>query len=89
MKPSGEAYWRANLRLCAGLGMLWLAATFGVAWFAADLSRVEFLGWPFGFYMAAQGSLIVFVVIVWLYARIMARRDRERVAPRGSEGGAP
>lgn len=89
MKPSGEAYWRANLRLCAGLGLVWLAATFGVAWFATDLSRIEFLGWPLGFYMAAQGSLIVFVIIVWLYARVMGRRDAEAAGHRGGGGGAP
>lgn len=89
MKPSAEAYWRANLRLCAGLGLVWVAATFGVAWFAADLSRIDFLGWPLGFYMAAQGSLIAFVVIVWLYARIMERRDRDAATASDGEGGAP
>ena len=43
---------------------------------ARELS-FDFFGWTFAFYMAAQGSLIIYVVIIWYYARYMNRLDRE------------
>ena len=45
-------------------------------WFARDLS-FNFFGWPFSFYMGAQGSLIVYVLIIWFYARYMNNLDHE------------
>ena len=47
-----------------------------MGFFARDLS-FNFFGWPFAFYMAAQGSLIIYVVIIWYYARYMNNLDRE------------
>jgi putative solute:sodium symporter small subunit len=67
-------YWRCNLRVTAWLLAVWFAVTFGVGWFARDLA-FDFFGWPFSFYMAAQGSLIVYVLIIGFYARYMNRLD--------------
>jgi len=69
-------YWRRNLRITAILLAVWFVVTFGVVFFARDLS-FNFFGWPFSFYMAAQGSLIIYVLIIWYYARYMNRLDRE------------
>ncbi|MBL8309635.1 MAG: DUF4212 domain-containing protein [Burkholderiales bacterium] len=71
-----RAYWRSNLRLTAGLLAVWFAAGFVAAFFARDLQSFNFFGWPFSFWMAAQGSLIVFVLIVWAYDRAMNLLDR-------------
>lgn len=71
------AYWRRNLWLTGIFLALWFLATFVMAYFARELSEVRFLGWPLGFYMAAQGSLLVYVVIVWFQERAMARLDEE------------
>jgi len=68
-------YWRSNLRVTAWLLAVWFAVTFVVGWFARDLA-FDFFGWPFSFYMAAQGSLIVYVLIIGFYARYMNRLDR-------------
>lgn len=88
--PDQRRYWRANLCWSAGLLVVWSVATFGVAWFAADLSTVEWLGWPLGFYMAAQGSVIIYVLVVWVYAHVMERLDaRHRTAGHDEQGGAP
>ena len=70
-------YWRKNLALTAVLLVIWFIATFVLAWFAIPLSEVKFFGWPFSFYMAAQGSLIVYVLIIWYYARRMGKLDQE------------
>ena len=69
-------YWRKNLRLTGALLALWFGVSFGVSYYARELS-FNFFGWPFGFWMAGQGSLVVYCVIVWFYARYMEKLDLE------------
>ncbi len=69
-------YWRRNLRITAVLMVIWFVVTYVVAYFARDLS-FSFFGWPFSFWVAAQGALIVYVVMIWFYARTMNRLDEE------------
>lgn len=71
-----QEYWRYNMRLTAILLAIWFVVAYllsGV--FAGELNRLTFLGFPLGYYMAAQGSLIVFVVEIAVYARLMNRLD--------------
>lgn len=70
-------HWRRNLVLTGELLVLWFVATFGVVWFARDLNTISLAGYPLAFYMAAQGSLIVYILIVWYYAHRMNRHDQE------------
>ena len=70
-------YWRKNLNLTAALLSVWFVVTFVMAWFARDLAAISFLGWPLPFYMAAQGSLIIYVAVIWYYARRMGELDKE------------
>ncbi len=70
------AYWRALLQKTAILLAIWFVVTFVVGYFARDLS-FNFFGWPFAFYMGAQGSLIVYVLIIGYYARSMNQIDKE------------
>ena len=72
-----QEYCRKNLRMTAFLLLVWLLATFGTIWFVRDLNSFTFLGFPFGFYMTAQGSLIIYVLLVWFYARYMNRLDKK------------
>lgn len=76
MSASQQAYWRRNLRITGALLMLWFVVSFVVAYFARDLD-FDFFGWPFSFWVAAQGALVVYVAIVAGYARVMDRLDRE------------
>jgi putative solute:sodium symporter small subunit len=69
-------YWRRNIALTGVLLAIWFVATFVVGYFAVPLSRINFFGWPLSFYMAAQGSLIIYVLIIWYYARRMGQLDR-------------
>ena len=71
-----QEYWRRNLNVTAVLLLIWFVVTYVVAYFARDLN-FNFFGWPFSFYMAAQGSLIVYVAIIFFYARYMNNLDRE------------
>ena len=69
-------HWRMNLQLTALLLAAWFGVTFGVTFFGRELDGV-FFGWPFSFWVAAQGALIVYVALIWAYSRVMSRIDRD------------
>ena len=71
-----QAYWSATLRKTAMLLVLWFVVTYVVGFYARELN-FNFFGWPFAFYMGAQGSLIIYVLIIWYYARSMNQMDKE------------
>ena len=71
-----QEYWRRNLNLTGMLLVVWFVVTFVLAYFARDLS-FNFFGWPFSFYMGAQGALIVYLLIIWYYASAMNKLDKE------------
>ncbi len=70
-------YWRKNLVVTAILLFIWFLATFVEGWYARELNSITFLGFPLGFYMSAQGSLIVYVAIIGFYAWYMKKLDLE------------
>ena len=70
-------YWRKNLVITAILLLVWFIVTFVEAWFARELNGITFLGFPLGFYMSAQGSLAIYVIIIGIYAILMRRLDLE------------
>jgi putative solute:sodium symporter small subunit len=78
-------YWRRNLVITAVLMVIWFIVTFVEGWYARELNNFSFLGFPLGFYMSAQGSLIVYVVIIWFYARYMNKLDIEYGVDEGEE----
>ncbi|MCX7260552.1 MAG: DUF4212 domain-containing protein [Burkholderiales bacterium] len=71
-----EQYWQKNLNVTAKLMGVWFVVTFVVTFFARDLS-FNFFGWPFSFWMASQGSLVIYVLIIWYYASYMNKIDQE------------
>lgn len=68
-------YWRSNLRVTALLLLVWFGVTFGVSYFARELS-FSFFGWPFSFWMGAQGALVVYLLLIAFYAWYVDRLDR-------------
>ncbi len=70
-------YWNRNLRLTAVLLGIWFVVTFVVIWFAKPLNDIVIAGFPFAFYMGAQGALIIYVAVIWYYARRMNQLDLE------------
>lgn len=71
-----RARWRACLVLTAWLMAIGGAVTFGVAWYARALDG-HWLGWPFSFWIAAQGAPVLYLVLVCIYARAMRRLDQQ------------
>jgi len=70
-------YWRKNLAVTAVLLFVWFVATFVEVWYARELNGITFFGFPLGFYMSAQGSLVIYVAIIGVYAMYMKKLDKE------------
>jgi putative solute:sodium symporter small subunit len=71
-----KSYWRYNITLTTILLVIWFVVTYLVSglW-AASLNQFSFLGFPLGYYMAAQGSLAIFVIEIAVYAYLMNKLD--------------
>ena len=76
LTESHRLYWRKNLRITAILLAIWFVVTFVVSYYARELS-FNFFGWPFSFWMGAQGALVIYVLIIGFYARYMGKLDIE------------
>ena len=74
----GDAYWKANLRLIVGCLIVWAIVSFGFGILLRPLlSGIAVGGTDLGFWFAQQGSILVFVVIIFFYAFMMNRLDRK------------
>ena len=76
LTESHRRYWRKNLNITGILLVIWFVVTFVVSYFARELS-FNFFGWPFSFWMGAQGALVIYIVIIGYYARYMGKLDIE------------
>jgi len=72
-----KAHWAKTKRLTLITLVIWFIFSFGIHWFADSLNSMNFIGFPVGFYMAAQGSLIVFVLQIWYLAYKQGKIDEE------------
>lgn len=70
-------HWQRTKSLMIVHLVIWFIFSFVVHWFAPQLNKFSFIGFPLGFYMAAQGSLIVFVVQLFVFVRQQDAIDRE------------
>ena len=71
-----QEYWRKTLRITAILLAIWFVVTFVVSYYARELS-FNFFGWPFSFWMGAQGALVIYILIIGFYATYMGKLDIE------------
>ncbi len=72
--------------MTAILLVIWFVVTFVVSYYARELSAISLFGFPFGFYMGAQGTLVIYVLIIWFYVRYMNALDREFGVSEGEDG---
>lgn len=73
-----KAYWRANLRLVATCLSIWFIVSFGFGILLVEqLNTIRIGGFKLGFWFAQQGSIYVFVLLIFFYAWRMNRIDRE------------
>jgi putative solute:sodium symporter small subunit len=74
---NAKDYWRANIKLLFGLLSIWFAVSFGFGILLREqLDAVQFFGFKLGFWFAQQGSIYVFVALIFVYARSMKRLEK-------------
>jgi len=75
---SRQAYWKANLRIVAGCLTVWFIVSYGCGILLVDtLNQIELMGFKLGFWFAQQGSIYVFLLLIFFYAARMNALDRE------------
>ncbi len=78
MKKNDHAYWRATLRLLRVVLAVWLFVSVGLSIvFAPSLNVIKMGGYPLGFWFAQQGSIFIFIALIFIYAYLMGRIDRK------------
>ncbi len=79
MTPEQQSrYWRRNLSYIAILLAIWASVSYGASILFVDaLDRVELFGFPLGFWFATQGSILTFIVLVFVYVKLMNDLDRK------------
>ncbi len=78
MDKTGEAYWKAVLTLIAQVLAVWFFVSFGCGILFADaLNSMSIGGYPLGFWFAQQGSMYVFIILIFVYAKLMNNLDRK------------
>jgi len=74
---TGKDYWQANLRLVAKLLVVWFLVSYGCGiLFVDELNKISLGGFKLGFWFAQQGSIYVFVVLIFIYVKKMNKIDR-------------
>lgn len=76
-KENREAYWKYSVRLTWFTLIVWFVVTYVASFFAPELNQIVIFGFPMGYYMGAQGSLIVFVWLIFNYAWKMNAADKK------------
>ncbi len=77
-KVDAKGYWAATIRLTLSLLAIWFVVSFGAGILFRDvLDQVSIGGAPLGFWFAQQGSIYVFVALIFYYCRAMARLERK------------
>ena len=78
MKRKSDQYWGSNIKIVISLLIVWFIASFGFGiLFSDSLDQIKIGGFKLGFWFAQQGSIYVFVVIIFLYVWLMKRLDRK------------
>lgn len=73
-----QAYWRQNLKYLLILLLIWFAVSYGAGIIFKDiLDSIKIGGFPLGFWFAQQGSIYVFVVLIFIYMYLMNRLDKK------------
>ena len=78
MDTKAAQYWKANLRLLVSLLVIWFVVSYGFGIILADaLNAIRVGGVGLGFWFAQQGSIYLFIVLIFVYVRLMRRLDKK------------
>jgi putative solute:sodium symporter small subunit len=77
-QEKATAYWKENLRYLLILLSIWFLSSYGAGiLFAEQLNAIKIGGFPLGFWFAQQGSIYVFVILIFVYVRLMNKLDKK------------
>ncbi len=77
-QKKATAYWKENLRYLLVLLLIWFAVSYGAGILFKDaLNEIKMGGFPLGFWFAQQGSIYVFVVLIFVYVKLMNKLDKK------------
>ena len=77
-KQNNQLYWKKNLQYLAVLLLIWFVVSYGCGiLFVDELDNIRFGGFKLGFWFAQQGSIYVFVVLIFVYVYLMNKLDRK------------
>ena len=77
-KKNLKLYWKKNLRYLLILLTIWFTVSYGCGiLFVESLNNIKMGGFPLGFWFAQQGSIYVFVILIFVYVRLMNKLDKE------------
>ncbi|MDH5707931.1 MAG: DUF4212 domain-containing protein [Hylemonella sp.] len=75
---SSQAYWKATLALLTKILIVWFVVSFGAGIIFADmLNSIKLGGYPLGFWFAQQGSIYIFIALIFYYSKKMGEIDRK------------
>lgn len=75
---NAKAYWKKNIRYLLSLLLVWFAVSYGCGiLFVDELDQIKFGGFKLGFWFAQQGSIYVFVLLIFVYVYLMNKLDKE------------
>ena len=78
MNKKNNSYWKSNLKILAFLMAIWFLASFGFGIIWSDaLDEIQIGGFKLGFWFAQQGSIFVFVIIIFAYVYLLTRLDKK------------
>lgn len=78
LSNNAQAYWKANLRLLAICLVIWFVVSYGFGLLLVEpLNAISIGGYKLGFWFAQQGSIVVFIALIFFYAARMNKLDRE------------
>ena len=80
-----KMYWRRTRQLTMTLLGIWFASTFTIIFFARELSAISFFGWPLSFYLAAQGAVLLYTVLIGIHTYKMSKFDEAAEKDHGAE----
>ncbi len=78
MESSAKAYWKDTLSLVRTMLIVWFLVSYGAGiLFAPALNSIHLGGYPLGFWFAQQGSIYVFIILIFTYAKLMGKLDEK------------
>jgi putative solute:sodium symporter small subunit len=87
--PPRQTFWRRTRGLTALLLLTWMSVNIVLPWCARDLDAVHGFGFPAGYWLVAEGALLIYLLIVFVYAWAMDRLEQRCLEDSAVDGSGP